>query len=269
MVQRTEIVREAKRTAQRTVEEADDEARRLRHEAEDYCDQKLAGFEIVLERTIKTVQAGREKLQVTPLPPAGGRPTIGAVEPGERRAVLRPGPVRETGPGETRPMGPLVVNVADLAPPTGARRHERLSAPSLAGLAVVGTAGCRRTSRSTSTSTSSRSATASWPRARSPRRGGASAAAASPTWPARRDGRVPGAVRAARRARARPIRCSHDHVDLEPLARRRCCWSYPWRRSAGRTAGACAPPAGPTSTRVRAMCARRPRPPVGGARRAA
>jgi cell division septum initiation protein DivIVA len=69
MVQRTEIVREAQHVAQRTVEEARDEARRLRHEAEDYCDQKLAAFEIVLERTTKTVQAGREKLQVTPLPP--------------------------------------------------------------------------------------------------------------------------------------------------------------------------------------------------------
>ena len=67
MVQRTEIVREAKRTAQRLVEEAEEEARNLRHEVEDYCDQKLASFEIVLERTIKTVRGGREKLQVTPL----------------------------------------------------------------------------------------------------------------------------------------------------------------------------------------------------------
>jgi cell division septum initiation protein DivIVA len=81
MVQRTEIVREAERTAQQIVEEADDEARRLRHEAEDYCDQKLAGFEIVLERTAKTVQAGREKLRVTPLAPAG-EDDIGAVVPG-------------------------------------------------------------------------------------------------------------------------------------------------------------------------------------------
>lgn len=70
MVQRTEIVREAQHSAQRTVEDARAEARRLRHEAEDYCDQKLAAFEIVLERTMKTVVAGREKLQVTPLPPA-------------------------------------------------------------------------------------------------------------------------------------------------------------------------------------------------------
>ena len=47
---------------------ARDEARRLRLEAEDYCDQKLAAFEVVLDRTIKTVAAGREKLSVTPPP---------------------------------------------------------------------------------------------------------------------------------------------------------------------------------------------------------
>lgn len=69
MVQRTEIVREAKGTAQRIVDKARDDARRMRHETEDYCDQKLGAFEIVLDRTIKTVQAGREKLRVTPLPP--------------------------------------------------------------------------------------------------------------------------------------------------------------------------------------------------------
>src|SRR5439155_25393008 len=37
MVQRTEIVRQAQHTAQRTVEQANDDARRLRLEAEDYC----------------------------------------------------------------------------------------------------------------------------------------------------------------------------------------------------------------------------------------
>jgi cell division septum initiation protein DivIVA len=72
MVQRTEIVREAQHTAKRTVEQARDESLRLRHEAEDYCDQKLAAFEVVLDRTLKTVQAGREKLRVTPLGSAGG-----------------------------------------------------------------------------------------------------------------------------------------------------------------------------------------------------
>ena len=68
MVQRTEIVRQANQVAQRILDDAREEARRLRHEAEDYCDQKLASFEIVLDRTLKTVQAGREKLQATPAP---------------------------------------------------------------------------------------------------------------------------------------------------------------------------------------------------------
>jgi len=76
MVQRTEIVREAAHTAQKLVDDAKEEASRLRLEAEDYCDQKLGSFEIVLERTIKTVQAGREKLRVAPLPD-GGRLGLG------------------------------------------------------------------------------------------------------------------------------------------------------------------------------------------------
>ena len=71
MVQRTEIVREAHHTARELVEKARDEARRLRLESEDYADQKLAAFEIVLERTMKTVVAGRQKLAATPGPPAG------------------------------------------------------------------------------------------------------------------------------------------------------------------------------------------------------
>ena len=77
MVQRTEIVRQANQVAQRILDDAREEARRLRHEAEDYCDQRLASFEIVLERTLKTVQAGREKLQALPPPlsdNADGRP---------------------------------------------------------------------------------------------------------------------------------------------------------------------------------------------------
>jgi hypothetical protein len=78
MVQRTEIVREAQHKAQTTVETAREDARRLRHEAEDYCDQKLASFEIILDKTLKTVQAGREKLRVVPLPPADGPEGLGA-----------------------------------------------------------------------------------------------------------------------------------------------------------------------------------------------
>jgi vacuolar-type H+-ATPase subunit H len=87
MVQRTEIVREAQSTARRIVEEARDEARQLRLEAEDYCDQKLAAFEVVLDRTIKTVAAGREKLSVTPTPIVDGPDfRVAGVDPDETLA---------------------------------------------------------------------------------------------------------------------------------------------------------------------------------------
>jgi len=70
MVSRTEVVRQAKQVAQRILDDANEDARRMRYEAEDYCDQRLAGMEIVLERVMRTVQAGRQKLQATgPSPP--------------------------------------------------------------------------------------------------------------------------------------------------------------------------------------------------------
>lgn len=74
MVQRTEIARQADRMAQRLVAEAREDARRLRHEAEDFCDKHLAKFEIVLDRTMRTVRAGRDRLS-TPSEPVGGTTT--------------------------------------------------------------------------------------------------------------------------------------------------------------------------------------------------
>ena len=64
IVQRTEIVRQARNQADRIIADADAENRRIRHEADDYVDRKLAAFEIVLDRTIRTVKAGRERLSV-------------------------------------------------------------------------------------------------------------------------------------------------------------------------------------------------------------
>jgi len=62
MVQRSEIVRQAEQQAQRILEAARQEARRLRMEAEDYCDERLAKLEVALERTLGTVRAGRQRL---------------------------------------------------------------------------------------------------------------------------------------------------------------------------------------------------------------
>ncbi|MGQ0832556.1 MAG: ATP synthase F0 subunit B [Microthrixaceae bacterium] len=63
MVQRTEVVKASEARARKIVEAATEEAARLKNECEDYCDHKLASFEIVLERTLKIVGAGRDKLQ--------------------------------------------------------------------------------------------------------------------------------------------------------------------------------------------------------------
>jgi cell division septum initiation protein DivIVA len=67
MVERTEINRAAEQRARHIIEKADAEARRMRHEVEDYCDRKLASFEVVLQRTVKVVHAGRAKMQGVPV----------------------------------------------------------------------------------------------------------------------------------------------------------------------------------------------------------
>ncbi|MBK5288632.1 MAG: hypothetical protein JJE46_09200 [Acidimicrobiia bacterium] len=64
MVEKTEVVREANLHARRIVDDAEKTSRDLKHEAEDYIDQKLASFEVVLERTMTAVVKGRERLQV-------------------------------------------------------------------------------------------------------------------------------------------------------------------------------------------------------------
>jgi cell division septum initiation protein DivIVA len=88
MVQRTEIVKASEARARKIVDAATDEAARLKNEVEDFCDQKLASFEIVLERTLKMVGAGRQKLQVS----------------------LNTGEVQAVGPqqGDDAPAGPAV-----------------------------------------------------------------------------------------------------------------------------------------------------------------
>ena len=63
MVQRTEIVKASEVRARKIVDAASEEAARLKNEVEDFCDQKLASFEIVLERTMRLVGSGRQKLQ--------------------------------------------------------------------------------------------------------------------------------------------------------------------------------------------------------------
>jgi hypothetical protein len=92
MVQRTEVVKAADARARQIVDRAEDQARRMRLECEDFCDQKLASFEIVLERTQKLVAAGRTKLQGKPVGEGVDEPAP-AAPAGERRARPNVGPV--------------------------------------------------------------------------------------------------------------------------------------------------------------------------------
>jgi hypothetical protein len=64
MVQRTEVVRAAEQRARQLNEAAEADARRLRLQTEDFLDQRLGSFEILLDRLNKTVQAGRQKLSI-------------------------------------------------------------------------------------------------------------------------------------------------------------------------------------------------------------
>lgn len=56
------VVVAAREEAARVVAEAGATAERLRREADDYCDRRLAEFEIDLGRVLAQVQAGRAKL---------------------------------------------------------------------------------------------------------------------------------------------------------------------------------------------------------------
>jgi hypothetical protein len=64
MVQRTEVVRAAESRARQVVDTAENDSRRLRLETEDFLDQRLASFEILLDKLGKTVAAGRHKLSI-------------------------------------------------------------------------------------------------------------------------------------------------------------------------------------------------------------
>jgi hypothetical protein len=59
----TEVVRAAEREAKRVTREAKEQARSMRLEVEDYIDAQLARFELVLQKTLKTVAAGRDRLR--------------------------------------------------------------------------------------------------------------------------------------------------------------------------------------------------------------
>ena len=81
LLSRTEIVHAAQRESERLLDEARERCAQMRVEAEDYIDQKLAAFEILLNKTLNVVGRGREQLQgdaQTVNVPQEGEPSNGA-----------------------------------------------------------------------------------------------------------------------------------------------------------------------------------------------
>ncbi|MET8013461.1 ATP synthase F0 subunit B [Streptomyces sp. NPDC005271] len=62
LISATEVARQSQEEADRILAEARREAEEIRAEADDYVDSKLANFEVVLTKTIGSVDRGREKL---------------------------------------------------------------------------------------------------------------------------------------------------------------------------------------------------------------
>ena len=90
LLSRTEIVHAAQREGERITDEAKDRAAKIRMQAEDYIDQKLAAFEILLNKTLGTVAKGREQLR-------GEQPKVDVGIPGDNGSGEAP-PTHTSGP---------------------------------------------------------------------------------------------------------------------------------------------------------------------------
>jgi len=66
MVRRTELVRQSEIYGRRIRDEAEAEARHRRRLTEDYCEQRLAQFELTLSKIATAVQQGRDRLRALP-----------------------------------------------------------------------------------------------------------------------------------------------------------------------------------------------------------
>jgi cell division septum initiation protein DivIVA len=76
MVQRTEVVRAAEAKARQVLESANADSKRMKNEMEDYLDQRLASFEIILDRLTNTIAQGRRRMQLIGTQPEAAEPAV-------------------------------------------------------------------------------------------------------------------------------------------------------------------------------------------------
>jgi len=63
MVERTEVAKSAEQRAKRIIADAEAESRMMRRQTEDFCDERLASLQGILDRTRTVVVTGRTRLQ--------------------------------------------------------------------------------------------------------------------------------------------------------------------------------------------------------------
>jgi len=63
LVSETEVVRQSEREADRIIDDANEQARQMQMQVDDYVDAKLANFEVVLHKVLSAVERGRDKLR--------------------------------------------------------------------------------------------------------------------------------------------------------------------------------------------------------------
>lgn len=101
MVDKSELVRQSRLRAEEILDDAQAKARTLLNETQDFIDSKLAGFEIVLERLLKTTRSGRERMDAQGI----AAPLINDAPPVERilPAAPPPAPHYDEVPGFDQP----------------------------------------------------------------------------------------------------------------------------------------------------------------------
>ena len=180
LISDTAVARQSQDEADRILSEARREAEEIRAEADDYVDSKLANFEVVLTKTIGSVDRGREKL-------LGRGPGLD-----DQGRTDEDAPEYSADPQHARSTGPTSTSTPSSAP---SRRCSPRPSKRSAGAATSCTAGPHPTTSPTT-----------WPpRTRRPTR--TSTPATPTTWPA---------WRGARRSPSRPRRPRRPHRAAHP-----------------------------------------------------
>jgi cell division septum initiation protein DivIVA len=63
LIEETEIIKTARAEAERIIEEAQAQSREIRLEAEDYADERLANLEVTCYKLLEVIKRARERLQ--------------------------------------------------------------------------------------------------------------------------------------------------------------------------------------------------------------